>query len=392
MAAASWKKDLQKGDKRVSGNWNQQWNGSKWISTRKVTPAASSSASTPAADSTTTPATTGGYEKNDPLYGSKFLTPKQQRTAAVNYVDQTLTPESSITDSGARQLAGAQNIGAGVQASGESLQKSLGAALGALAGNTAGMTGGNVYAGTQGAQIMQASTPLLENRATVAGVENKIGQTTRDLLTKRADDRRTMLANRLDEMYKRQVDKSTAREQSDLTRESLGTKKDIAAASIAAADARFQVTSDIAYKRLEQAQQRLDKTNSSPNSYLKQASQTIKDLLNKTAKSPDQTMGHVANVRDPLTGLMVRRWYPGDWPAAQQAAANEFGPELVPGDVRPQGGPSVNPSGTQVSRPKYNRDQVRKSMVPWIVANVPGYTKAMAIAWVNSQPEMQIAS
>jgi len=45
-----------------------------------------------------------------------------------------------------------------------------------------------------------------------------------------------------------------------------------------------------------------------------------------------------------------------------------------------------------VSTSKYTRDQVRKSMVPWIVANVPGYTKAMAIAWVNSQPEMQIAS
>jgi len=392
MAAASWKKDLQKGDKRVSGNWNQQWNGSKWISTRKVTPAASSSASTPAAGSTTTPATTSGYDRNDPLYGSKFLTPKQQRTAAVNYVDQTLTPESSITDSGARQLEGAKNIGAGVQASGESLQKSLGAALGALAGNTAGMTGGNVYAGTQGAQLMQADTPMLENRATVAGVENKINQTTRDLLTKRGDDRRIMLANRLDEMYKRQVDKSTAREQSDLTRETLGTKKDIAAAGIAAADARFQVTTDIAYKRLEQAQQRLDKDDAKPSSYLKQAHQTIKDLLGAKTQGVDQTSGHVANVRDPLTGLWARRWYPGDWPAAQQAAANEFGPELQPGDVKPQGGPRPNPAGTKVSTSKYTRDQVRKSMVPWIVANVPGYTKAMAIAWVNSQPEMQIAS
>jgi hypothetical protein len=392
MAAASWKKDLQKGDKRVSGNWNQQWNGSKWISTRKVTPAASSSASTPAAGSTTTPATTGGYEKNDPLYGSKFLSPKQQRTAAVNYVDQTMAPESDIINSGSRQLEGAKNIGLGVQASGESLQKSLGAALGALAGNTAGMTGGNVYAGTQGAQLMQADTPMLENRATVAGVENKIGQTTRDLLTKRADDRRVMLADRLNEMYKRQVDKSTAREQSDLTRETLGTKKDIAAATIAAQDARFQVTTDIQYKRLEQAQQRLDKTNAKPSAYLTQAHQTIKDLLGAKTQSVDQTMGHVVTVRDPAKGIIVRKWYPGNWEAVQQAAANEFGPELQRADVVPQGDAKPNPSGTKVSSPKYNREQVLKAMVPWIVANVAGYTKATATAWVKSQPEMQIAS
>lgn len=384
MATASWKNDLQKGDKRVSGNWNQQWNGTKWVSTRRVTQ--------PASGSSTTPATTSGYDKNDPLYGLRFLSPQEQRTDAVNYVDRTLTPTSSITSSGTRQLEGAGNIGAGVQASGESLQKSLGAALGALAGNTAGMTGGNVYAGTQGAQLMQMDTPLLENRAIVTGVQNKINQTTRDLLTKRADDRRTMLANRLDEMYKRQVDKSTAREQSALTRETLGTKRDVAAANIAASDARFQVTKDIAYKRLEQQQQALDKTDAKPNAYLQQAHQTIKDLLGAKTQSVDQTMGHTVQVRDPMNQVYVRRWYPGNWDAVLQLAYNEFGAELREEDVVAQGGPTANPSATKVSVTKYDRDQVRESMVPWIVANVIGYTKAMAIAWVNSQPEMQIAS
>ena len=389
MATASWKKDLQKGDKRVSGNWNQQWNGSKWVSTRRVTPAASTT-TTPNTDRA--PATTGGYDKNDPLYGSKFMSPRAQRTAAENFVDQTMAPESDITNSGARQLEGAKNIGAGVQASGESLQKSLGAALGALAGNTAGMTGGNVYAGTQGAQLMQASTPLLENRATVAGVENKIGQTTRDLLTKRSDERRAMLADRLNELYKRQVDKSTAREQSDLTRETLGTKKDIAAASLAAQDARFRVTTDIQYKRLEQAERRLDKLGAGAPAYLKQAHQTIKDLLGATTQSVDQTMGHVVTVRDPARMIIVRKWYPGNWEAVQQAAANEFGPELQRSDVVPQGDAKPNPSGTKVTSPKYNRAEVLKAMVPWIVANVAGYTTATATAWVNSQPEMQLAS
>jgi hypothetical protein len=387
MAAASWKANLKKGDKRVSGAWNQVWNGNKWVSTRKTTPASSGSSAP-----STTPAASGN-ERFDPLYGENFLSPGRREKLAQEFVDKTTTPDSEIVAAGQRALTGAENIGAGYTASQKSLQEGLGNALSAIAGSTQGMAGSNLYAGLNQAQALQNATPGIQGSALVAGTAGDINATTRSLQQKNADARRTALANRLNELYKRDVDKSSAREQSALTRETLGTKESIAAADNALAAQKFNIQTDISYKRLAQAQQRIDQSgSSSPQKLLKEAGSTIKSLLKATAKTQDQTMGHLVVVRDPVTMASTRKWYPGGWEAVMSQAQAEYGPELQDTDVSPQGGLTVNPSGTSVTKPKYSKAQVRKTMIQWVINNVPGYNRATATAWVDSQPEMKLAS
>lgn len=391
MAQAAWKANLQKGDKRVSGGWNQVWNGNKWVSTRKVTPASAPSSSTTTSSTTTTAQTKPS--KYDPLYGGGFVSPQRREQLAQEFVDKTTTPDSEIIESGRRSLEGAENIGAGYTQSQKSLQQGLSSALAALAGSTTGTAGSNVYTGLQQAQVLQNATPGMQGNALVAGTAGNINATTRELQQKNADARRTALANRLNELYKREVDKSTAREQSALTRETLGTKEAIAAASNDLAAQKFNIQTDIAYKKLAQSQQRLDQSGTStPQKLLKEASSTIKSLLKATTKTADQTMGHLVSVYDPVTQAYVRRWYPGDWNATLSQATAEFGPELKESDVTPQGGPTVNPAQKSVTKPKYTKQQVRKTMIQWIVDNVPGYNRATATAWVDSQPEIKLAS
>lgn len=386
--AATWKDKLQKGDKRVSGGWNQVWNGNKWVSTRKATTTTTPSTTT---TSTTTPPTTQTYSRNDPLYSTAFMTPAQRERAAQAFVEKTTTPDTEILAAGQRQLEGAKNIGAGYTASQESLQKALGSALGAIAGSTEGMAGSNVYSGLQSAQVLQNATPGMQGSALVAGTEGAINAQTRSNIQTAADARRKALADRLNELYKRDVDKATAREQSRLTRETLGSKEAIAAASNELAVQKFNVQTDIQYKRLAQAQQRLDNAGASADKYLKEARATIKSLLGSTIKTQDQTMGHLVSVYDPVTMEYRRKWYPGDWNATVAQAQAEFGPELKPSDITPQGGPTVNPSGKSVTKSKYTKQQVRKTMIEWVANNVPGYNKVTAAAWVDSQPEMAIA-
>lgn len=373
---------LQKGDSRISNGWHQQWNGSKWVTTRKV------SGDNPARPGQTT--ITTPKPGVDPLYAAPFTSQERQDAEAQKFVDKTITPQSDIYAAGERQKEGAKNIGLGWQASQESLQKNLASALGAIAAGNSGTAGSNVYAGTQGAEILKSATPIIQGQALVSGTGNKIDANTRDLVQKNSDMRREAIANRLNELYKREVDKSSAREQSALTRESLGTKKDIAAASIDAANARFSVTSDIAYKRLLLAQQKLDNQNASPTAYLKQASTTMHGLLGAKTSTPDGTLGHVMNVRDPTTSTIVRKWFPGNWEQAKAAAKTFYGPELTDENIYPQGDLQPNPSAKNISTPKYKKDEVRASMIKWIVATIPGYTRATAAAWVDLQPEMQV--
>lgn len=391
MTVATWKDKLQKGDKRVSGGWNQVWNGNKWVSTRKATPVSSGQTTPSTTTPTTTSPTTSTYDPNDPLYGSSFLTPKQRERAAQAFVEKTTTPESEIVAAGQRQLEGAKNIGAGYTASQESLQKALGSALGAIAGSTEGMAGSNVYSGLQAAQVLQNATPGMQGSALVAGTEGAINAQTRSNTQTAADARRKALADRLNELYKRDVDKSTAREQSRLTRETLGSKEAIASASNELAAQKFNIQTDIAYKRLAQSQQRLDNAGASTDKYLKEARATIKSLLGATVKTQDQTMGHLVSVYDPVTMDYRRKWYPGNWASVVSQAQAEFGPELKETDITPQGGPTVNPSGKSVTKPKYTKEQVRKTMIQWVMDNIRGYNKATATAWVDSQPEMAIA-
>lgn len=369
------------------GGKNYQVIGGQWKQVAKPTTTPSTSGTS---GSTTT---TSQVSKNDPLYGGSFLSPTRQEQLANEFVAKTTTPDADIVASGARQLQGAQNIGTGYSAAQKSLQEGLGSALGALAANTSGMAGSNVYSGLQTAEVLRQATPGMQANALVAGTEGQINATTREALTKNADARRTALANRLNELYKREVDKSTAREQSKLTRETLGTKESIAAASNELAAQKFNIQTDIQYKRLAQAQQRIDASGSStPQKLLKEAGTTIKNLLKATVKTQDQTQGHLVVVRDPVTMAYTRKWYPGGWSAVVAQAQTEYGPELQESDITPQGGLTVNPAQKSVTQPKYTKQQVRKTMIQWVIDNVPGYNRATATAWVDSQPEMKLAS
>lgn len=374
---------LQKGDSRISNGWHQQWNGSKWVTTRKV------SGDNPARPGQTT--ITTPKPGVDPLYAAPFTSQERQNAEAEKFVDKTTTPQSDIYAAGDRQKEGAKNIGLGWQSSQESLQKNLASALGAIAAGNSGTAGSNVYAGTQGAEILKSATPIMQGQALVSGTGNKIDANTRDLIQKNSDMRREAIANRLNELYKREVDKSSAREQSALTRESLGTKKDIAAATIDAQNARFSITSDIAYKKLLLAQQKLDSQNASPSAYLKQAGTTMRGLLTAKSSTPDGTIGHLMTVIDPTNGTVVRKWFAGNWQEAKAAAKTFYGPDLTDAAIKPLGEPQPNPSAKNTSTPKYTKEEVRTSMIKWIVATVPGYTRATAAAWVDLQPEMQVA-
>ena len=373
-------------DRATVGGKNYQVIGGKWKAVTKPTP-------TSGTTTTQTTTTTTQPPKFDPLYGGGFTSPRDQESLAREFVAKTTTPDQDIIDAANRALTGAQNIGTSYTASQKSLQEGLGNALSAIAGNTQGMAGSNVYSGLQQAQVLNNATPGMQGNALVAGTAGNINATTRELLQKNKDTQRTALANRLNELYKREVDKSTAREQSNLTRETLGSKQAIAAASNELAAQKFNIQTDIAYKRLAQSQQRIDASGSStPQKLLKEASSTIKSLLKATVKTQDQTQGHTVSVYDPVTQAYVRRWYPGDWNATLSQATAEFGPELKESDVVPQGGLTVNPAQKSVTKPKYTKQQVRKTMIQWVIDNVPGYNRATATAWVDSQPEIKLAS
>lgn len=366
---------LQKGDVRVSGNWRQVWNGKQWISTKKVSPSAP----------------TVGV---DPIFKEPFKTQAQQEAEARRFVEMTTTPDSAIVEQGQRSLTGAENIGKQFGESQRSLQEGLGTGLSALAQSTRGMAGSNLYSGLQSAQMLQSATPGIQANALVAGTKGQINATTRDLLQKAGQERRTALANRLNELFKRETDKSTGREQSRLTRETIGSKAAIAAANRDLAAAKFKVQTDIAYRRLQIAADKAASSGStSTKNLLKDARATARTLLNSTTSTPDGTIGHIVIIRDPITQTTSRKWYAGNWEQVKNAAKNEYGSELLDTDISPVGGPQANPNARKTSKQKYTKNQVRESMIKWVMENIPGYSnRAVAAAVVDGWPEMQLAS
>lgn len=328
----------------------------------------------------------------DPLFKAPFRTQQERDRAARAYAEEVVGPASEIYEAERRSQEGAENVGRAYTEAGTRLQQSLGAALGALGANTSGMSGANINAGAAAADLLRTGVPLLEGQALVSGRRGEISQKTREAVETRNEKRRQAYADRLNELYKRDVDKATARESSRLTRESLQSKEEIAAADRAQSAYQFNVKTDIAYKKLAQDLLKLKQSgNDDADTILSKAATRMKQLLNATTQGADTTTGFTLRIYDPIKREWVRRWYPGSEQAARDAARKEFGDDLTDNDMQVQGQASTNPDPQSNKYSKYSKQQVRKAMIAWIVSNVPGYTKATAAAWVDSQPEMQLA-
>lgn len=328
----------------------------------------------------------------NPLYEEPFRTAGQRQTAASRYAERVAGPQSEIYEAEKRQQEGAANIGSAYTDLTGNLQKSLGAALGALGGATSGLSGANIQSGLASADVIRAGVPGLQGAALVSGTRNLISQKTREAIEARNEKRRQLYADRLNELYKRDVDKASAREQSALTRESLGSKEKIAGAELAQRQYEFAIKTDIDYKRLALDAKKLRQSgNDDAKAYLDKAAERMKALLNKQVKGSDATLGFTLRVYDPIKRDWVRKWYPGTESAAKDAARREFGPELTDADIQVQGSQTKNPSPDASYYSKYSTKQVRDAMIAWIASNVPGYNRQKAAAWVDAQPEMQLA-
>lgn len=203
----------KKGDKRISGNWRQVWNGKKWVSTRRVDP-----------DQTSGPTVVGPYD-------SPFLTPRQQaREARRRALEAVETPET-LRKRAEREREGAKVISESFEdmLSRQAAQNlaAQNAILAATGGAGAALTTGAVTGATQS----QAAVPLLAAGENVR-LQRDIEQRAADALAKRNQDFRQYLAKfgqdiRMEEREKQaaQIERAAAAKAYDIDVAKLGIQQ-----------------------------------------------------------------------------------------------------------------------------------------------------------------------